>query len=75
MSKLGGFLFVFGVLSFVINLFGREFVLLMWIDTWGRPVGNAIRVGMIVLGLILVVVDQLRSPDVCGESRKLDRRC
>ena len=63
MYKLGGFLFVFGVLSFVINLFGREFILLMWIDMWGRPVGNVIRIAMIVVGLVLMGIDQLRSSE------------
>ena len=63
MAKLGGFLFVFGVLSFVINLFGREFILLMWIDMWGRSVGNIIRIGMIVLGLILMALTGVGSSE------------
>ena len=63
MYKLGGFLLVFGALSFVINLFDREFILLMWIDMWGRPIGNAIRIGMIVVGIILMVIAQLQSSE------------
>ena len=59
MYKLGGFLFVFGVLSFVLKFFGREFIILMWIDRWGPPVGNVIRIGMIVFGLIFMTIAAL----------------
>ena len=39
-----------GAGSFVLNMLGREFSLLMWIDTWGPTVGTAIRIGFIIVG-------------------------
>ncbi|MCG8590389.1 MAG: hypothetical protein MJE66_13960 [Proteobacteria bacterium] len=50
MSSIGGLMAFLGAGSFVLNMLEREFVLLMWIDTWGPTVGNAIRIGMIVVG-------------------------
>ena len=50
MKEIGGLLFFLGAGSFVLNMLGREFVLIMWIDTWGPTVGNLIRIGMTVLG-------------------------
>jgi hypothetical protein len=34
-------LFVFGAGSFLLNMFGMEFKLLSWIDTWGLTVVGA----------------------------------
>ncbi len=56
MKSLGFWLFVFGVGSFVLNQFGREFRLLSWIDNWGPSTGMAIRVGLIVIGAALWLV-------------------
>ena len=53
MKQLGGLLVLFGVGSIVLNLLGREFVILLWIDNWGPTVGWAIRGGAIVAGAIL----------------------
>ena len=50
MKGLGGLLVLFGAGSIVLNLMGREFQLLMWIDTWGEGVGWAIKIGLIVVG-------------------------
>lgn len=53
MKNLGGLLFIFGAGSFLLNLLGREFRLLSWIDNWGDTTGIAIRVGLIVVGAAL----------------------
>ena len=50
MKGLGGLLVLFGAGSIVLNLMGREFQLLMWIDTWGEGVGWAIKIALILLG-------------------------
>lgn len=50
MKGIGGFLVLMGAGSFVLNMLGREFSLLMWIDNWGPTVGTAIRIGLIVVG-------------------------
>ena len=49
-----------GIGSIVLNMLGREFVILMWIDTWGLEVGWMIRVGMIVAGVALWIVSAVR---------------
>lgn len=56
MKNIGMYLVIFGVGSLLLNLFGREFVVLMWLDTWGTTVGMGIRIGAIVVGAILWVV-------------------
>jgi hypothetical protein len=59
MSKVGVWLIIFGVGSFLLNMAGMEFRLLMWIDTWGSTVGNLIRGGLVVAGAGLVAADRL----------------
>lgn len=56
MKGIGGFLILMGLGSFVLNMLGREFILMMWIDTWGPGVGTGIRIGLIVLGVALLVL-------------------
>lgn len=53
MAQIGIYLMIAGVGSIALNLFGYEFKLLMWIDTWGPEVGWAIRLGAIVVGAII----------------------
>lgn len=50
MKQIGGLMALLGAGSFVLNMLGREFSLLMWIDTWGPTVGTAIRIGLVVVG-------------------------
>lgn len=54
MKNIGILLLLAGAGSFVLNLIGYEFTLLMWIDMWGQEIGWAIRGAMIVVGGILV---------------------
>ena len=50
MKSFGSLLLLLGIGSFVLNLAGYEFSLLMWIDMWGETVGWAIRGALIVGG-------------------------
>lgn len=56
MKSLGMWMAIFGAGSFVLNMMGREFTLLAWIDNWGPTVGTSIRGGLIVVGVILFVL-------------------
>lgn len=53
MKSIGMWMAILGVGSFILNMMGREFSLLSWIDSWGPTVGIGIRVGLIVVGAIL----------------------
>lgn len=50
MKSIGMYMVIFGLGSIVLNQFGYEFSLLMWIDNWGPSVGWIIRIGAIVAG-------------------------
>ncbi|MDH5411349.1 MAG: hypothetical protein OEY16_08180 [Alphaproteobacteria bacterium] len=50
MKSFGSLLMILGVGSFVLNMIGYEFSLLMWIDNWGETVGWVIRGAMVVVG-------------------------
>jgi hypothetical protein len=56
MIQLGKLLFILGAGSFVLNLFGLEFKLLMWIDLWGSTIGTIIRLSMIGSGAALFLI-------------------
>lgn len=56
MRGLGQLLLIFGIVSAALKLWmpGVYFLLLIWIDNWGNQTGWAIRIGMIVLGAVLM---------------------
>ena len=54
MKSIGWLLVFLGAGSFVLNLIGYEFKLLMWIDNWGVEAGWAIRGAMVVAGGVLL---------------------
>lgn len=56
MKGIGSFCFIMGAGSFVLNLIGMEFRLLMWIDLWGPSVGLMIRLGLMAAGAALWLV-------------------
>jgi len=62
MRRFGALLVFLGAGSFVLHLLGREFILIMWIDTWGPTVGTILRLGMIVAGAALWVAGARREP-------------
>lgn len=57
---------IFGAGSFVLNMMGREFSLLSWIDNWGPTVGIGIRAGLIVVGAILFFVGMKQENAAAG---------
>jgi len=54
MRSIGTYMALFGVISSVLSFLGRNLTLLLWIDNWGTTVGWCIRIGLIVLGLLLM---------------------
>ena len=59
MTQLGVTMALLGAGSFLLNMAGREFILLMWIDFWGPAVGLLIRVGLIVGGIGLAIAGMM----------------
>ena len=53
LQKVGGALFLYGVLSAVLWFVHMNLIILMWMDFAGVEVGWAIRGGMIVGGAIM----------------------
>ena len=47
---------VIGIGSFLLNMIGVEFVLLIWVDNWGATVGTLIRLGFAALGAVMMIV-------------------
>jgi len=47
---------VMAIGSLLLNMFGVEFALLMWVDNWGATVGTLIRLGFAALGAVMIVV-------------------
>ena len=56
MSGWGLTFIVMGLGSFLLNMIGVEFALLMWVDNWGPTVGAVIRLGFAALGVVMMVV-------------------
>lgn len=56
MKSIGGFLALAGVLSIALHFIGWNLKILMWIDNWGSQVGWAIRIGLVVVGVIVYLV-------------------
>lgn len=63
MRKLGGYLFFFGVGSVILHFIQMEFILLMWIETWGDTTGWVIRGVMIGGGGLLWLAGRNRAPE------------
>ncbi|WP_205499654.1 hypothetical protein [Rufibacter psychrotolerans] len=53
MKYIGLGMFLVGLVSLLVALFGAYHFLLLWVDNWGKPLGWAIRVGIVVLGYVL----------------------
>lgn len=74
MQGIGGFLMLMGAGSFVLNLIGMEFRLLMWIDLWGPTVGMAIRIGLMVVGALLFFLGlKAEESHAAGQSEDLSK--
>jgi len=55
-SNLGGGIAFLGVLSLVLHLFGRDLKAFEMVDHWGAETGFAIRIMMIVIGIIVFLL-------------------
>jgi hypothetical protein len=58
MRSVGSFLLICGLVSAALKLFfhGYYHMLLTWVDNWGDAVGWSIRIGLIVVGGLLMLV-------------------
>lgn len=54
MRGWGVVLIVLAIASYFLPRIGIQFFVLMWIDNWGTTNGLLIRVGLVVLGLVLI---------------------
>jgi hypothetical protein len=54
MRSIGFLLLILGAGSFVLRSMDYEFKLMKWVDNWGADTGNIIRIGIAVVGLVLV---------------------
>jgi hypothetical protein len=61
MQKLGGYLLFFGIGSIILDFIGMRFVILSWIDTWGPSIGWTIRIGLIVAGAAILLVERKKA--------------
>jgi hypothetical protein len=55
MKSLGIYMSFFGFASMVLQLIGREFVILSWINSWGTGTGWIIRIALVIVGGMLVI--------------------
>lgn len=55
-TALGFILFLMGAVSLSINLVGLKFSFLAWIDNFGQLPSFAIKLAMIIVGIIITLV-------------------
>ncbi|MGI9544472.1 MAG: hypothetical protein ACR2MX_14525 [Cyclobacteriaceae bacterium] len=68
MSRIGSYMAIFGAGSVILSFFNVEFRILMWIESWGPTVGWAIRIGLLVLGLVLIYAGRTKeAPESSSE--------
>ena len=54
-----GFLLLFtGIVTFFLNVVGVDFVLLEWLYRWNVAVSFAVRILMIIVGMVMIYVGQ-----------------
>lgn len=58
MRKIGGYMIFFGLFAIVLNYLDRVPRLLAWIYNWGENIAWIIKIGLIVVGLILVFMER-----------------
>lgn len=63
MKSIGGYLFLFGIGSIILDFLNMQFKLLMWIDNWGPTVGWSIRIGLTVVGAALWFLGRNKQQD------------
>ncbi len=55
MKSVGVYMVFFGLVSMVLQIIGMEFVLLSWINTWGKGSGWLIRIAFVIVGGAIVM--------------------
>ncbi len=63
MKTIGMYLAIFGIGSIILSFFEMQFKLLIWIDSWGETTGWAIRIGMVVVGIVLFFVGKSKESE------------
>jgi hypothetical protein len=56
MKSWGIWFIIMGAGSYLLRMFGVDFLLISWVDNWGETTGHLIRAGVVVLGIIMLVV-------------------
>jgi hypothetical protein len=57
-TTIGFLLFILGFVSIVLSMIGVQLSFLTWLDEPGRLFGFVARLGMILLGIVLVALSQ-----------------
>jgi uncharacterized membrane protein len=57
-TTIGFLLFILGFVSIVLSMIGVQLSFLTWLDGPGRLFGFVARIGMILLGVVLVALSQ-----------------
>ena len=57
MRSLAKNMIFFGIGSIVLYFMEMEFIILAWIETWGENIGWAIRIGLVVVGGLLLLLN------------------
>ncbi len=55
MKSLGIYMVFIGLVSMVLQVIGREFVILSWINSWGKGSGWLIRIALVLVGGAIVI--------------------
>ncbi len=55
MGTIGMYMAIAGVASIVLHFLGMNLAILVWIDMWGPTMGWVIRIGLIVVGVLLLI--------------------
>jgi hypothetical protein len=57
-TLLGFVLFLLGLVSIALSLVGVKLAILVFIDAFGRGIGFAIRLLMLIIGVMLIVISR-----------------
>jgi hypothetical protein len=61
LTLLGFLLFFLGFLSIILGMIGLQFQFMTWMDKWGGAYGFIGRILLILIGFILIIVDQSKN--------------
>jgi hypothetical protein len=55
MRSWGIWFIIMGAGSYLLRMFGMDFILVSWVDSWGATTGHIIRGAVVLLGIVMVV--------------------